>query len=131
MGNKIADAAKRLRTQTTGSDGSNSDASLLDWMLDNRLLANEWLAEHPEDDEKPVDAEWLTEVGFMPQSDHAATRRVARNANLQLVAWGDGEWFAYELETGDGFQIPIPATRGDVRRLCKCLGITIGGSNAD
>lgn len=119
MGNKIADAAKRVR-QAMYDDRTARG-------LDVWLLASEWLAEHPEDDKAPVDAEWLAEVGFLATGIGAGRRFMITTSEISLQWWAcDDEWLLCNV-FGDGLLIPTPATRGDVRRICKCLGITIGG----
>ena len=79
-------------------------------------LAYGFLAEHPADDDTPIDAEWLRAVWFI----------------AKFKQFSKGELHLYEFDgPGDGWaafrdwRIPYPSTRGAVRRLCAAVGIAL------
>ena len=79
------------------------------------VLAQAYIAEHPADDDEPVTDEWLDSV--FGTDDSLCTE------------WHD-EW-GEKITWLDKFglvSIPMPKTRGDVRRLCRALGIELNES---
>lgn len=84
------------------------------------------LAEHPADDDEAVTEEWLESVGFK--------HRVLRSEfgyecmSIYLKIDNDDQWF-FGTDYGHEFDAEVmlktPATRGDLRRLCKALGIEL------
>lgn len=90
-------------------------------------LANAWLAEHPEDDEQPVDEAWLRSVGFDGNLDPDMKMtirpplfgRAFHYLRHTQVSFIHGQWFA------NGMGCEQCKTRGDVRRLCRALGIEL------
>ena len=122
MSNELQEAAKRWRrTKEVGEYAAYIDcyydsphATVAAFaMADRELMADAYLAEHPEDDEEPVTEKWLDSV-FGPDG-------------LEIQChdeWGQAiTWF----EGLGSVLIPMPKTRGDVRRLCKALGIPLKG----
>lgn len=82
-------------------------------------VVNAWLAEHPSDDDEPVTEEWLREIGFTYDDEWGATYIYGYKT---FPLWYEdlcGEWGWGEAE------LPSPKTRGDVRRLCRALGIEL------
>jgi hypothetical protein len=100
----------------------------LELMDDATALARAWLTEHPTDDDTPFDVDWLAEVGFLRNGPTGWPRRMeAGDANCSVQFWCvDEEWTICDA-VGDTIAIRGPKTRGDVRRLCRCLGVPIGG----
>lgn len=99
-----------------------------DYERDTRLLAQAWLAEHPEDDGEPVTEEWFRSVvgggDFQAWSDGSKTPAAFCDAELSIYIDEVG-LICLRLETdlyGIDF-LPQVKTRGDVRRLCRALGI--------
>lgn len=90
-------------------------------------MARYILASHPADDGQAVDAGWLLSVGFSgsnglyPLTTHA--KDFTDGIAVQVVNPRLSVWF---VSVGDRFgQIPALKTRGDVRRLCRALGIEV------
>ncbi len=84
-------------------------------------LAQAYLAEHPADDEEPITEAWLRSVGF--DDEH---RLDWKNLVIKFcVPIRDNFWDFYLNST----QIKPPKTRGDVRRLCKALGVELKEAN--
>jgi hypothetical protein len=96
---------------------------------DDTTVCRAWLAEHPADDENPVDVEWLISVGFKWSNEDI----------------GEGYLWINNLKSGNKFDlIYLPTscvwllsdeineltldvrTRGDVRSLAKGLKIELG-----
>ena len=78
-----------------------------------RLLADEYIADHPADDDETVTAEWLDVLGF-------------EYGNLSGLYIRNPRWSRYETPTNFFTKVvPHPKTRGDVRRLCRALGIEL------
>lgn len=86
------------------------------------ILADAYLAEHPADDGEPVTADWM--------------RSFAPNPGLYFPLNDDesGVWFVFNPEgcymaISDGVnrsaELPVPPTRGHVRRLCAALGVEL------
>ncbi len=106
------------------------------------VLAQAWLIEHPADDGEPADFEWL--------ESHAT--REEDKGYWDVPPSGDVWWAvgclsftcdAYQSDPGEavetvaddwqveGEKLPkalIPKTRGEFRRLCAALGITLKGA---
>lgn len=102
-------------------------------VADMRLLARAYLAEHPADDAEPVTAEWLRSVGFCREMQPASSNNLTiRHGSAIVTRWMNSDnvprWSVrmYADETPDWVPPCIqPKTRGDVRRLCKALGIEL------
>ena len=76
-------------------------------------IALAWLADHPQDDEEPITEDWLNatfghdDLGVEQHDD-----------------WGEAiTW----LDDIGHMSVPMPRTRGDLRRLCESLGVKIEG----
>ena len=80
------------------------------------MLAESYLAEHPADDAEPVTEEWLLSVGF---------KRHPFEGMLHVI---DG-WMSMSIgqhEKNAFVNTPLRGkTRGDVRTLCRSLGIEL------
>jgi hypothetical protein len=92
-------------------------------------------AEHPADDEEPVKEEWLRDSGFIREDSDPECERETNwlwfgGGESLGVCWGT-ELHAWMVWHGDDSGPRImpsalwPKTRGDVRRLCKSLGIEL------
>jgi hypothetical protein len=102
-------------------------------LADGFLLARAYLADHPEDDCEPVTHQWLRCVGF--------TRGMQTASTCVLSLWSERNHISIEIDDDGYVRVAIgdsdvseylPAgfsmqTRGDVRRLCKALGISLVG----
>lgn len=76
------------------------------------------LAEHPADDGEPVTDEWLESIGHPTPPEPPQ-----RGGHRWMVLVVDGK--------GSSYRLPNAATRGDVRRLCRALGVTLRGPVAE
>ena len=76
------------------------------------------------DDEEPVSEEWLRSVGFADDY-HASVLYCHATNDFRLrytkVVCHQQDW----TWSANGLGCANPKTRGDVRRLCKALGITL------
>lgn len=140
---ELRTSCERLRNEAYPRAAVSRGADWDSWympiqeMKDLRLAADAYLAEHPADDDEVADGAWLRSIG--------ATRPQAAASETVYTL---GEWKA--METGgcgtypillrwDKREVPNPAfivsvfggivfarpTRGDIRRLCKALGIEL------
>lgn len=73
-----------------------------------------WVLVVPADDDEPIDWDWLRKIGFQDME----TGLESPNHVLIVNAWG----MDFTVCNGK----PKIKTRGDVRKLCKALGITLG-----
>lgn len=90
--------------------------------LDYIKVADLCLCEHPADDDEPVTEEWLRSVGAI------VIRETAAFGMLTLELGGLLCWRRHDRETfylTDMRKLPHIKTRGDVRRLCRALGIPL------
>jgi hypothetical protein len=139
MDDSLSAATRRLRADVTARRNDsyrNSpywDAAKHGWsdsgqsLHDRQAVIDAYLAEHADDDSAPVSESWLNSVGFVRTSDPKQPARDAfyLDGGTVLYAphrYGDFKpgWFAMK-----DFSVPHPETRGDVRRLCKSLGVAI------
>jgi hypothetical protein len=103
---------------------------------DKEILALAYLAEHPADDDEPITADWLRSVGAKEvdlswRNDQFSTHLPAYVfGNGRFGVWGhEAAWSMYLLNA-DGFDgqeehVTAVRTRGQLRRLCAALGITL------
>lgn len=103
MSNKLRAAAKLLVSKNTISNRYDNAGV---------MLAKAWLTEHPaEDGGESVTDEWLEVIGFN------------RGGCLDVGYWViECQKLALRLNS---YQVKENPTRGDVRRLCKALGIEL------
>lgn len=114
---------------------------------DNETLADAYLDEHHADDDEAADIEWLDRVGFdcrifRPSGRQTATILIddfgktagAAHVDLQLVRGRPPEEWVTDvysfgedgtLESCVGLVRSWCKTRGDVRRLCRALGVEL------
>lgn len=91
-----------------------------------RLAAN-WLAEHPADDETPVDVKWLDTLN--PDDTHhgdwfrwyVSTGDAGSAFSFTIKERNDGRWEAWV----DVTPLHIVNTRGDVRQAAKVFKIDL------
>lgn len=78
------------------------------------------------DDGEPLTNEWLEAVGFVPGKfpDDLLRGPILRGVirNAQSPADGDWHWAVRSYPIPAHMQ---PRTRGDLRRLCRCLGVPL------
>jgi len=96
-------------------------------LADGFLLARAYLAEHPEDDGEPVTEEWLrSSVGWIPVEGSGYIGRdgiiFCKGSESVYSAWLQISQYYYDMR-----RIVRVETRGDVRRLCKALGVSLVG----
>lgn len=76
----------------------------------------------PDDDDTPIDKKWMQQFFF------SLYVKIPSGREIEFDTWGH-EWFAWILPLlGAAFQerqrLCVLKTRGDLRRLLKCLGVT-------
>ncbi len=93
-----------------------------------------YLLEHPQDDEEPVTEEWLVSVGAKKTGmggkcafwldekgrDRCMVVEIGKGSSVVLLILIDGEKGKQPF-----YLLPETKTRGDVRRLCKALGVEL------
>jgi hypothetical protein len=87
------------------------------------------------DDGQPITDEWLREVGFQT-TDCGSAGVVTTSGPMEGLAlmrvtptctrWIYQQPRLWDAEEGGGSAfVPAPKTRGEVRALCRCLGIPL------
>jgi hypothetical protein len=93
---------------------------------DLSAIAEAWLADHPEDSDLPVTADWLRSVGF--ENVYEDRWHSPANSDGEMLMycpmWAGSQWAYGTPDDGCG-SIPGVRTRGHVRRLCAALGIPL------
>lgn len=114
----IQSAAERLRREYAGDDAYDFDGGSQQSM-DEAALARAYLAEH---DPAPIDETWLRSVGFEDRmggdlwlGDIVHWRRHSGEVVVQPV----------QLPVWRGVVRGHPKTRGQLRTLCRALGIPL------
>ncbi len=118
------------------------------YMRDLALLAHAYLVEHRADEDEPITEEWLCLSGFASSSRNieqfvenewfAGEHRIEIHpedgeylgAELRIMIHSADVWVAEMRDRSHGWTESIGVsrdlkTRGDVRRLCKALGIEL------
>ena len=132
MGDLTRQAVKLARERLRGNHPCFEEFVCIagDKLSDLKLLAFNDLAEHPVDDDELIDAAWLDTTSLRFITDHGEpvgwwtapnSPDRARFRIAESVCHYPGEWLA---TYGDCFT-PRLKTRGDLRRLCKALGIPL------
>lgn len=123
MADELRAAAERIRNHSIGPH-------LFKHGGDMATLAFGYLAEHPADDSLAIDEEWLRSVGFSVLWDVEKEFRfpTATDAHLALFCPSRREGYSCCLG-GPSSYAPLPdiRTRGDLRLLCRALGIEMKG----
>jgi len=92
-------------------------------------LAAAYLAEHDEDEHEPITEDWLIAAGVFGAIDMGNNfwfQVYPHLGSCQIGCTNGQEFYGWDEE----IDLPPVKTRGDVRRVCKALGIQIkGGSN--
>lgn len=94
--------------------------------LDYIKVAYLWLSEHPADDDEPVTEEWLQKVIAPDRTARlgggfSVTFYATQTPTLSYYNSGIGGWY----DDSSDIDVPKASTRGDVRRLCRALGIEL------
>ena len=129
MSDELRAAAERVRRVEAGEPADQAYRAhprrQFQQFADRGLMASAWLAEHPADDDEPISPEWLRSVGFTLTDAHVRYYSNRSRPPFVVVIASDGRLRlavqnGSDVEGGDVCQKP---TRGDVRRLCRALGI--------
>lgn len=85
-----------------------------------RIIAilREHAAEHPADDDEPIDEAWLLDCGFLPDAYGLELREPD-------TGWAIGVTDSHKRWEYMGREINPPKTRGQLRRLCAALGVRL------
>jgi hypothetical protein len=121
MDDELGTAAELCRKYPVGVGiCSTQEYERFCWAREKCLAA--YLAEHPADDNEPVTRDWLIALGF-----HSVFRtlRLDVNGRTRIEMWCDDNGKAGCICVNDCKISNDKATRGDVRRLCRALGISL------
>lgn len=97
---------------------------------DKRILADAYLAEHQEDDNELVTAQWVRSIGFTDRHQHDIDRgglSKRHQSGSPSLFWGFeplrlvDRW--YVVENHKSVEVADLETRGRVRKLLAALGI--------
>lgn len=91
-----------------------------------------YLSGHPSDEELPADSDWLRTRGkeVLTYADcylRFEFKKVGQNAKIVAeidLPTGKQDWYVQNVNTS---AIPTPVNRGEVRRLCAAVGISLNG----
>ena len=108
MNHNLRAAAERLRRANTDGYSTVYKFASEQHAQDSSLLVDAWLAEHPADEDEPVWSGW------------AGARAFNRGMGVE---W-DQERLAVVIGMANCRTKTNP-TRGDVRRLCRALGVEL------
>jgi hypothetical protein len=96
------------------------------------LVADAYLREHSADEDTPIDEAWLRSVGGITYADFRFTGEVffkqdkaSIDCTRQLVACVCQKTADWQDEANRIASVPFPATRGQLRTLCRALGIKL------
>lgn len=136
----ISEAAERLR-ELALEMGELTDEEYHEVGAELHTISQQLHAEYPADDAEPVTEEWLEAVGFSLGTLYASillpvVYEGAAIVELRIGQDGRRGWDASlvqgvpdDLHRSDDLisltSLPPEFTRGDVRRLCRALGITL------
>jgi hypothetical protein len=97
---------------------------------DASMLARAYIAEHPADDETPVDEAWLRAAGFVRGKfpDDLVAGPILCGIVRNPISKDDGKAY-WAVRTYPIPDAAAPKTRSDVRRLAAALGITLTESS--
>lgn len=128
-------AAERRRAFLNGECPYRGDVewngyvyALAEELRDMRILAAAYLDEHPADDDELVIEEWLRSVGFVDE-DHEWLTLFPDDSDCRVTYDRQNGEIKVETVIAEGFRLPHVKTRGDVRLLCRALGIELKGRN--
>lgn len=124
MNDEVRKAAERYRTWEHGAQEYMPPMVGVCRYSDMETLANAYLAEHPADDDEPVTEEWWDNTlggrHVCIQYSNFGLWLDTRYGNVKVELYAesaalDSDCFVLTLL--------VKPTRGDVRRLCRALGI--------
>ncbi len=95
-------------------------ASVAEWWMHFKRLARAWREEYPEDDDEPITPEWLCSIGWIAGTPTALTK----STHVCSASGGDMKWGPFGCFLGITKLSGIK-TRGDVRRLCRMMGVEL------
>lgn len=138
---EVKAAAERRSTYIRLGFGDESDYITTGQAAEDALtLADAYLREHPADEELPIDEAWLRSVGFVdtPSFGMALTFRKEYGEDVATFTLsccdapnvGDGACWeiavkSIELDPESAMLPCEPATRGQLRTLCRTLEIAL------
>ena len=88
---------------------------------DAKIIADAYLAEHPADDDEPASEAWLTSVKWEAVGNTWYCMSAKEGQPILMWVRVDGSLRIAGLKEASR----INATRGDVRLLCRALGIEL------
>lgn len=91
------------------------------FIFDHVVVAELYLAEHPEDDDDTVTEEWLRSV----MSDAQKSLELSCNGLTFGVSWYVHKWLCYVRQDDEHVELGEVKTRSDVRDLCRALGVSL------
>jgi hypothetical protein len=125
MSKEVREAAQKILSEMNNLIEANH-ASRFDLKI--KLLAEAWLAEHPEDDDEEPSEEWLEKVGFKEDDTDTGKFMWINNHKsgnkFDLQYWYEVD--CWMIADADNEIEVYLATRGDVRRLARALLVELG-----
>lgn len=129
MTEELKAAIERAKLRRAGIEVSTDDDyhDPTACFIDDGLIADAYLAEHPADDFEPVTADWLNGWGFGSHEGYSKDVLVALIGNHEL-SWRPGQrsnhnWWLDGV-TYEGHPVPLGPTRGHARKFFEAVGLT-------
>ena len=133
----ITEAVALCRKYPPGT-GINCQAEFELFAAARELVVAKYLVDHPADDEEPTEKDWLAMAGFTVQffpstgycADIAIEERTGWWCFLRIVVPSmECQLMQATPESTQSEGVVLPKssaqTRGDVRRLCRALGVNL------
>lgn len=127
---KVQEAAERLRRVEANAETNDvcwisrvydqmwGNPPEIDWHCDLRLVGKAYCAEHPADDDEPID-DWLESIGLHYDDDKKAWYAEDDIGRPVEVFYHRGIFVYGTLIANQ------PSNRGEFRRLCAALGVEL------
>lgn len=127
-----AERLRQMRADSEAFDGGypDNEDGRLQSLCDHAILADAYLAEHPADDDEPVTEDFIRSLN-PPRYWEAGAEYVWPDVCLRYsLEICDGKppvlSAGFYIDGGDKpVYLPHIKTRGDVRRLCRALGVEV------
>ena len=105
--------------------GPNPPEEPYDMPIDAETVCLAWLAEHPADSDVAITEDWLRRVGFAEVESDLGPRYSNHFEIVVPLKGAFNIWTSYDEWLISGFDSFPFKTRGDLRLLCRALGIAL------
>jgi len=110
---------------TMGGDKAYGTDMIGSFGADLETLGQAYLAEHPADEDEPVTAEWLRSIGFERMHESSFDWHHPLIAFVRVRACEVYPKLFHGCSAAGWHLVALSATRGQVRLLCRALGVEL------